>query len=77
MASASEENVFTLHLHCSNCMRPSTKVIRVPRMEGAPSTEGEFLEMLEAQPIPFHCTHCESKIGHLIGLTMERKDVAA
>lgn len=66
------QRTFVLHCHCSNCQQPSTKRVQVPIAEGAPSSVDEFVEMLEYQPVPFSCRHCESLIGELVGVTMER-----
>ncbi len=68
---------FLLHLHCANCQRPSTKAVVVPIAEGAPSTVDEFIDMLEYRPVPFSCRHCESLIGELVGVTVERREAAA
>ena len=70
------ERGFLLHCHCANCQRPSTKLVIVPAVEGAPSTVDEFLEALQAQPVPFFCRHCESLVGNLVGITMERRGEA-
>ena len=68
------ERKFLLHVNCSNCQRPSTKTVPIPVAEGAPASIDEFLEALEHNPVPFYCRHCESLIGELVGVTMERAD---
>jgi hypothetical protein len=67
------ERGFLLHLHCANCQRPSTKTLAVPCVEGAPGTVDEFIEQMTARPVPFFCRHCESLIGDLVGVTMEKE----
>lgn len=65
--------VFLVHCQCANCQRSSTKRVPIPRVEGAPSTVDEFIEALEHNPVPFMCRHCESLIGELVGVTLERE----
>lgn len=68
---------FHLHVQCSNCQRPSTQDVVVPAKLDAPTDVDEFVEQLETRPVPFHCRHCDSSIGELVGVTMEKTDVAA
>lgn len=65
--------VFLVHCQCANCQRSSTKRVAVPRVVDAPSNVDEFIEALEHTPVPFTCKHCESLIGELVGVTMERE----
>lgn len=69
--------VFIVHCQCSNCLRPSSKRVPIPAVEGAPGSVDEFIEMLEHAPVPFACRHCESIIGELVGVTIEAESVAA
>ena len=64
--------VFLVHCHCANCQRPSTKRVPVPMIDGAPRDVDDFLEVLEHNPTPFSCRHCESLVGELVGVTLER-----
>ncbi len=68
---------FDLHLHCANCQRPSVKHVELPVGEGVPSTVDEFVDMLEYQPVPFICRHCDSTIGTLVAVTMEGEEPRA
>lgn len=69
--------VFIVHCHCANCQRPSARRVAVPLVEGAPSTVDEFIQAMEHNPVPFICRHCESLIGELVGVTMEREEEEA
>jgi len=51
--------------------------VAVPPVENAPATVEAFIEAMEHNPIPFVCRHCESLIGELVGVTMEREDEPA
>lgn len=65
--------VFLVHCQCANCQRPSTKRVPIPMIEDAPSSVDEFIEALEHNPVPFTCRHCESLIGELVGVTLDRE----
>ena len=65
--------VFLVHCQCANCQRPSTKRVPVPCVEDAPSSVDEFIDAMEHNPVPFTCRHCESLIGELVGVTVERE----
>jgi hypothetical protein len=41
-------------------------------IDGAPRDVDDFLEVLEHNPTPFSCRHCESLVGELVGVTLER-----
>jgi hypothetical protein len=69
--------IFIVHCHCANCQRPSARRVAVPPVENAPATVEAFIEAMEHNPIPFVCRHCESLIGDLVGVTMEREDEPA
>jgi hypothetical protein len=62
---------FTMHLRCSNCVRPSVQTVAVPRVEEAPSTIDEFLSSAAMTNVPFHCRHCEGTSGILVAVTLE------
>lgn len=68
---------FVLHCLCANCQQPTAKRVSIPAVDGAPSDVDEFAEMIEHQPVPFVCRHCESIIGELVGITMDREAEAA
>lgn len=61
---------FSMHLRCSNCVRPSVRTIAVPRAEGAPSTVDEFIGSAAMAGVAFRCPHCESCAGVLVAVTM-------
>lgn len=65
-------SIFLVHCLCANCQRPSAKRVVVPPLDDAPTSVDEFIEALEHNPVPFSCRHCESLIGELVGVTMEK-----
>ncbi|ODT80611.1 MAG: hypothetical protein ABS76_15650 [Pelagibacterium sp. SCN 64-44] len=69
--------IFLVHCQCANCLRPSTKRVPIPMIEGAPASVDEFIEVLEHNPMPFSCRYCESLIGELVGVTMENDHAPA
>jgi len=64
---------FSLHLRCSNCLRDSFRDIAVPQVDGAPTCVDEFIESILLQRLAFDCSRCESVIGRLIGVTVQRE----
>ena len=64
---------FVVHCLCANCQKAYATRVMVPRVEGAPADVDEFIEALEHNPVPFSCKHCESIVGELVGVTLERE----
>lgn len=59
---------FTLHLRCDNCMRESTRHIRLPVGEGIPRDADELIESAFLGDLKFNCRPCGSVIAQLVGI---------
>lgn len=59
---------FTLYLRCDNCMRESTRDIRLPVGEGIPRDADELVESAFLGDLKFNCRPCGSVIAQLVGI---------
>lgn len=64
------ERIFTLHLCCGNCLRPSLREVVVPAVDDAPYDVESFLESGLLPSLAFRCLQCESPIGTIVAVTM-------
>lgn len=61
---------YCLHLYCENCMRPATRFLAVPKHDEAPSDVEELLESGLLADLHYSCTHCDSPLSRLRGVTL-------
>ncbi|MBX4944613.1 hypothetical protein [Rhizobium binae] len=64
---------FELQIRCENCMRETTRVLSVPRIDDAPGDVEELLESGFLRSLRFSCVRCESAIGLLVGASLRRE----
>ena len=61
------ENIaFEMIVRCENCDRESSRVISVPKVDGAPTDVNELLESSLLGRLSYSCRHCGSLIGRLV-----------
>ncbi|MGZ2455483.1 hypothetical protein ACVINH_000509 [Rhizobium anhuiense] len=63
---------FELQIRCENCMRESTRLIKVPRIDDAPSDVEELMESGLLGNLRFSCAKCDSAIGLLVSASLCR-----
>jgi hypothetical protein len=66
---------FSVHVRCTNCVRPATRKVVVPRVEDAPSTVSEFMDSALLANLVFCCSQCEGTAAALVAVTMEGEEV--
>ncbi len=64
---------FKLHLRCANCRRDTTRLLNVPRADGAPRDIDELMDSAFLREQRFACTGCEGQIGTIVAVTMPRE----
>lgn len=72
LALRSPVRQFTLHIRCMNCLMESSRTLDVNGMDCPPSDADELLESGLVESLSFSCQRCESVIGRLYGIGMER-----
>lgn len=64
-----EYRAFTLHIRCTNCMRPTTRCLTIPVCADMPADADELAESAVLGNLTFRCDYCEGMIGQLFDVT--------
>lgn len=64
-----EYRAFTLHIRCTNCMRPTTRGLTFPVCADMPTDADELAESALLGNMKFRCGYCEGMIGQLFNVT--------